>query len=389
MAETEETAKTPGQGVLLQKLGVKKAALAKAIRAVREVISKRSANTNPLFGSQTETISLQLALTQIPKKRRQKPYAIHLPFPLYDEKSEICFLSRSPQKQYKELLLKQQIPGLTKVIGLEKLKTNYKTAEKKRALADAFDLFVCDKKILELLPDILGSVFYEKKKKPPVPIMLHMNKGENLSDFKQVLNSTLIRVPTGPCIGIKIGRSNMTEEQLIANATAVIMALPRIGALFKFILKTISVQATDTPALPVWRIPKTAETYDYQKYWSDKMDSASETGASGVSDSEIGMNDSEVPSDAGETLSNRDSMSEIDTGGETMSEIETAGESGAEVDSEMGDAKVSKKRRKDKDGFLGLSKPKPLNKQGGEETTAPAAEMGAPPLPKKKKARVA
>merc|ERR1719310_2581836 len=100
---------------------------------------------------------------------------VKLPHPLYNEKSEVCFLAKDPQKEYKELLLqKHPVPGITKVIGLDKLKRNYKTAESKRALADAFDLFLCDSRIMEMMPRILGSIFYEKKLKRPVPVRLKM-----------------------------------------------------------------------------------------------------------------------------------------------------------------------------------------------------------------------
>merc|ERR1719313_777202 len=106
-----------------------------------------------------------------------KPMLIELPHAMYNEKSEVCFLAKDPQKKYKQLLLQEHpVPGLTKVIGLEKLKKNYKTAENKRALADAFDLFLCDSSIVEMMPKVLGIIFYEKKKKRPIPVKLKLDK---------------------------------------------------------------------------------------------------------------------------------------------------------------------------------------------------------------------
>merc|ERR1719389_468273 len=114
-------------------------------------------------------------MSEIPDKRRMKPMLIQLPHPLYDDKSEVCFLSKDPQKQYKELLLqKHPVPGITKVIGLDKLRKNYKTAEAKRALADAFDLFLCDSRIMEMMPRLLGTIFFKNKLKRPVPVRMKL-----------------------------------------------------------------------------------------------------------------------------------------------------------------------------------------------------------------------
>jgi ribosome biogenesis protein UTP30 len=50
------------------------------------------------------------------------------------------------------------------VLGVSKLRSNYKTYEARRKLFKSFDLFLADRRVLLLLPALLGKPFYEKKK---------------------------------------------------------------------------------------------------------------------------------------------------------------------------------------------------------------------------------
>lgn len=310
---------------------VKKGQVAKAIKALLQVISKRSANTNPLFSEEVESMTVQFSLVKIPERRRATPVMIKLPFPLFGEKSEICFISKSPQKQYKELILqKHPVPGITKVIGIEKLRKNYKQFESKRALADAYDLFLCDKNVIEMMPQILGVTFYRRKLKPPIPVQIFEDAEDPTLKLKQAVNSTFLKMSRGPCIGIRFGRCTMPEEHLSANCGAVIASTLSFLNKYDIAVSSITVQATNCPSLPVWQRPlQTGPFLDLKKYRSEQASSAaSDTGASGISDSEV--TGSEITSDAGETLSTRDTVSEFDTG----SEIDTNGETLSEIDSE-------------------------------------------------------
>lgn len=316
------------------KVKVKKSQLEKAVRALTQLNAKRSANANPLFGANAETMNVLFALSSVPAKRKMKPMLIELPHPMYDDKSEVCFFAKDPQKQYKEMLLqKHPVPGLTKVIGLEKLKKNYKTAESKRALADAFDLFLCDSRVVEMMPKLLGSIFYQKKLKRPIPVrMKYDNPAPNL---KKAINGTTLRVPSGPCLGVRFGRCSMDETQLVANAGAVIAFVSKY--LSDNPVQSISVQATDSPALPIWRRARTGDAVDLKQHFSAiESSSASDTGTRGASDTEdtTSIHGSELPSDVGETFSAR--ASEIE-GESSLSEPESI----SELDSEAGDVNAN------------------------------------------------
>jgi len=323
-------------------------------------------------------------LSKIPEKRKMKPMLIELPHPMFDDKSEVCFFSKDPQKTYKELLLQTHpVPGLTKVIGIEKLKKNYKTAESKRALADAFDLFLCDSSIVEMMPQLLGSIFYNKKLKRPIPIRLKMQDPK--PNIKKAINGTTLRVPSGPCLGVKFGRCSMNEEELVANAHAVISFASKY--LSANPVMSISVQATDSPALPIWRrAAPPGEALDLKKHFSDvNSSSASDTGTGVASDTETtSVLGSELPSDVGETFSGR--ASEI-SGETSMSEIE-----GSEIDdSEAGDAEVLPEHLPLLKGLKGKMKRR-AEKQAAEKAVGGKAKHSAPasllldmPAPKKAK----
>lgn len=320
---------------------VKKDLLAKAVKALVQLVEKKSANANPLFDSNSETMTLYFTLTEVPDRRRLKPFMIPLPHSMFDDKSEICFLCKDPQKEYKELLMKKHpVGGVTKVIGVDKLRKNYKTAQQRRDLADAFDLFLCDMAIIELLPKLLGDIFYARKKKAPIPVRVRdANPEENI---KKAISGTPMRIPAGPCLGIKVGRVNMGEEHLAANAAAVIAhVVKRLPG--DYPVQSITIKSTESPALPIWRRPRPQGDFlNLKKYHSDTSSSAaSETGASGGSQG--ATSDSELVSDAGETLSARDTVSEIDTGGETMDEYVSEVDD-SELDSEAGDHDGKKKK---------------------------------------------
>jgi len=382
------------------KISVKKSQLAKAIKALTQWIAKKSANTNPLFGSTTETMTVIFSLSTIPEKRLYKSVLVPLPYPLYDDTSEICFICKDPQKPVKELLLqKHSIPGLSKVIGIGKIRRNYKTVEEKKALADSFDLFVADRTVATQLRSTLGNIFFQQKLKHPIVVKL--GEKDPTKHILMAIRGTPLRLPEGVNAGAKFGRCSMPEEQLVANAAAVIKNITKYLTGLKNPVQSISVQATDSPALPVWTRPRPpGELLNLARYRSDaSSSSASLTGISGASDTELtGL--SETASDTLETMSNRDSISEVDTGVDTLSEVDTTGETISEMDSEAGDAEEPSLPKQLIKG-LKKGKRRAAAQSAKAEPAAPAAEapakdstpddagalMGPPPTKKAKKGK--
>jgi len=362
------------------KLKIKKEGLGKAVRALIQVVKKRTASTNQLFESSGETMTVLFTLGKVPLKKKVRPFIIELPHPMWDETSEVCFFSKSPQKPWKEKLVKNtSIPGLSKVIGMDKLNKNYQTLEAKKALCEAFDLFLCDAAIADTIPRSLGRIFYKERHKIPVPINMSLNSNPE-EHIKKVIRSAHVRIPAGPCMGVRIGRCGMDEEHLTKNASTVITGVAKLlHQKHDNYIQSISIQATNAPALPVWRRPVTpGGPIDLKKHKSSETGSsaASETGSSFASDTES-VNVSELPSDAGETLSTRDSISEQETMDDT-----THSEAG-DVDSE------SAPEKQDMPLMKGLSKRAKRKQAAGAaaataEPAAKAEPKAAMPPPAKK-----
>ena len=57
------------------------------------------------------------------------------------------------------------------VLGISKLRNNYKAHEQKRKLCDSYDLFLADNRVIPILPKLIGKTFFSKKKQP-VPVDL-------------------------------------------------------------------------------------------------------------------------------------------------------------------------------------------------------------------------
>jgi len=364
---------------------VKRSQLEKAVKALVQLVAKKSANTNPLFAANSETMQAVFSLSRVPEKRENKGVLIPLPHPMFDDKSEVCFISKDPQKEFKELLMqKHPTPGLTKVLGLDKLRRNFKTGEQKRALADAYDLFLCDSRIIEMMPSLLGTIFYDKKKKRPVPVKLVAH--EPTANIKKAIASTTLRVPQGPSFGVKFGRCSMDEKELVENAAKVIAETVR--HLCTNPIQSISIQATESVALPIWKRPlPPGERLDLKKYHSDSGSSVpSQSGdtSAPVSDAETG---SILPSGT-------EDLSELETEGESVSMLETAGESLSELDSEAGDVDnvevempLKKSLGKRKHGASSPNTAPTTSPKATLKSSPKTADKSADMLPPKKKAK--
>jgi len=192
---------------------------------------------------------------------------------------------------------------------------------------------------VEMMPRALGNMFYQQKRlKVPLPVRLRV--ADPKPAIERALGGTALRVPSGPCLGVKIGRCGMPEEHLVENALAVIRGV--IDNVKGNPVQSIVVQATNSIALPVFKRPAPpGGCVDLKKYHSDVASSsaASETGASGVSETEGGseVEYGDLPSDAGETISTRDTASDVDTTGDLSMD------SHSELDSEAGDIDLQEK----------------------------------------------
>lgn len=85
-----------------------------------------------------------------------------IPHPLYHaQDAEICLFVKDHKgeghKAGKARAKAQASAGITKVIGLSKLRTKYESHESKRELCKSYDIFLADDRILPSLPKAIGA----------------------------------------------------------------------------------------------------------------------------------------------------------------------------------------------------------------------------------------
>ncbi|XP_071689283.1 uncharacterized protein [Rutidosis leptorrhynchoides] len=121
-------------------------------------------------------IYLILTLNKIPQKEFTKnPNKIPIPHSLHTspEYCRSCLIIDDRPKpnnqkltfEYADKKIKALGIPITKIIKLSKIKSDYRSFESKVELFNLFDVFLADRRIIGMLPETLGKVFYKKQEK--------------------------------------------------------------------------------------------------------------------------------------------------------------------------------------------------------------------------------
>eukprot|EP01045_Picozoa_sp_COSAG04_P018603 COSAG04_NODE_1732_length_5768_cov_11.998236_4_plen_274_part_00 len=223
-----------------------------------------------------KVLSLVVGMKEQPRKERTKAYPIRIPHSLHAE-SEICILVKDPQKKLKERLESEPVDGVVKIIGLRKLRDNYKTFEAKRNLCDSYDLFMADRRILPMLPKLLGNSFFQKKKcarpflpalpgsplsqlaehagaccRQPVPINIATSNAGLRINVAKARDCTQLWLGDGPCSMVKVAHTAMDADEMVDNimaaADGVAARIPKKWAN----IQALHIKTPDSVALPIF-----------------------------------------------------------------------------------------------------------------------------------------
>ncbi|MCD7457333.1 hypothetical protein HAX54_034883 [Datura stramonium] len=229
-------------------------------------------------------IYLQLTLKKVPPKELTKPHKITLPHPLFhplESFTNICLIiDDRPKKPHnsktkldvetvQKRIKAEEIP-ITKVLKFSKLKAEYKSFEAKRDLYGSYEVFLADKRVIHLLPSLLGKQFYKKKRKVPVPVDLRGNSSWK-EEIERAYSSTLLCLGNGTCSVLKIGRGGMESGQVIENVLAAIEGI--VGFVPKKLtgVRAFHLKFSDSLALPVYEaLPDQRENAEKKKTSSTK-----------------------------------------------------------------------------------------------------------------------
>lgn len=207
-------------------------------------------------------IYLLLTLKKIPPKDLSKtPHKIPLPNPLHTHHLphlNLCLIIddrpvKSPSRVTAEVALKkiksQDIP-ITKVLKLSKLKSDCKSFEGRRNLYNSFDRFFADKRLVPLLPSVLGKQFY-KKKKVPVPLDLRGSVGWK-EQIERACNSALLCLGSGTCSVMRVGENGMESDEIVENFVAAIKGIAEVVPKKWGGIRALHVKLSDSLALPIY-----------------------------------------------------------------------------------------------------------------------------------------
>ncbi|KAL6616061.1 hypothetical protein ACP70R_038331 [Stipagrostis hirtigluma subsp. patula] len=239
---------------------VPRATVAGAVASLTKWMKKRAAAAPPnlLADERDDLVLLQLSLRRVPASPTTRPRLLPLPHPvLGHDCASVCVIaddrpnSRSPPASDLLDASKSLHLPVSEVIPLSTLRTDYRPYESRRRLAASHDLFIADRGILPLLPRVLGKAFYSTKK---APIGVDFSRVGWPEQVRKVLNSSFLYLRSGTCSGIKVGRLDMGEEEIVDNVMAAVEAavekVPKKWAN----VRALHLKAVDSVALPIYQV---------------------------------------------------------------------------------------------------------------------------------------
>ncbi|XP_044502732.1 ribosomal L1 domain-containing protein 1-like [Mangifera indica] len=231
----------------------------KAVNALLKWKNSKSQTQKPQLLEKDDFIYLILTLKKIPQNCRTNPYKIPLPHSLIrqedDNPPEFCLIidDRPKSSLTKDAALKKikndELP-IAKVVKITKLKTDYRPFEAKRKLCDSYDMFFADKRVVPLLPKLLGKHFF-KKKKIPVPMDLKHNNWKE--QIEKVCESALLYLRTGTCSVLKVGKVSMGTKEIVENVMAAINGIAEIVPRKWGNVRSFHLKMLESLALPAYQ----------------------------------------------------------------------------------------------------------------------------------------
>ncbi|KAG1330514.1 putative ribosomal L1 domain-containing protein 1-like [Cocos nucifera] len=229
----------------------------RAIDALLKWISARAKQQNrkaQLLDPDDDFLYLVLTLKKVPHKGRTTAYRIPLPHPIFSSASVCLLVDDRPKSPLLPAAARDHVRSLSlpvaDVLSLSDLRSSYRPFEARRALADSHDLFLADRRIVPLLPSLLGKHFF-KKKKNPVPLDLSRRLWPE--QLRKVCLSTLLYFRSGTCSVVRVGRASQDQDEIVDNVMAgiegVIGYVPKKWAR----VRSLHVKATESLALPIYQ----------------------------------------------------------------------------------------------------------------------------------------
>ena len=196
----------------------------RVVKAVGEQKKKESANS-----LLEEDTAIEMTITYlVDGKRKNTPCVIHLPHSLFsvEDGDNAILIVRDNDIVTKAILKEYPIKGLEKVITISKLRKTFERYKQKRDIVKSFTRFLCDERVISMVPSILGKAISASKKQP-IPISMNSKPEILTRRINKALSSTSLFVNWGSVSNIKVGKVSFTEEQLLENIRSVLEAVQK------------------------------------------------------------------------------------------------------------------------------------------------------------------
>ncbi|XP_023746524.1 uncharacterized protein LOC111894663 [Lactuca sativa] len=217
-----------------------------------------------ISGDVDDFIYLLLTLKKIPNKDFTKsPNKIPIPHSLQTspEFSRSCLIiddrpkpnSQKLTVEFADKKIKSLGIPISKILKLSKLKSDYRSFESKMELLNSFDIFLADRRVIDMLPGILGKVFYKNKKKIPVPVELKRD-GDWKEEIEMGFCSSLLWLSKGTCSVVKVGKfEGMDVEEIVDNVVAAVDEVVEVVPKKWVGVKSFHLKFFDSLALPIYQ----------------------------------------------------------------------------------------------------------------------------------------
>ncbi|KAJ0255515.1 Ribosomal protein L1p/L10e family [Hirschfeldia incana] len=257
------TAAAPSQDQLLpppQTSRVSPKTVHEAVTSLLKWKTEKSKTEKPQLLEQDEFVYLVVTLKKIPQTNRTKPHRILLPHPLVntdeeDSSPELCLIiddrakSGLTKEDARKKIESDNIP-ITKILKLSKLKTDYKAFEAKRKLCDSYEMFFADRRVIPLLPRLIGKKFFASKKIPAAVDLKHRNWKEQIG---KACGSAMFFVRTGTCSVVKVGKLSMEGDEVVENVMATLNGVVEVlPGNWKYV-RSLHLKLSESLALPVYQ----------------------------------------------------------------------------------------------------------------------------------------
>ncbi|KAL0663008.1 hypothetical protein Bca4012_099845 [Brassica carinata] len=229
-----------------------------AVTSLLKWKTEKSKLAKPQLLEQDEFVYLIVTLKKIPQTNRTKPHRILLPHPLInteEDSPELCLIiddrpkSGLTKEDAAKKIKSDDIP-ITKILKLSKLKTDYKAFEAKRKLCDSYDMFFADRRLIPLLPRLIGKKFFTSKKIPAAVDLKHRNWKEQI---EKACGSAMFFVRTGTCSVVKVGKLSMEGDEIVENVMATLNGVVEVlPGQWKYV-RSLHLKLSESLALPVYQ----------------------------------------------------------------------------------------------------------------------------------------